>query len=194
MQASATQAPGERAEPVTRDATAAPLPPSAEEPGGLLGALRGLTADLSGLLQDRIELLSLELRRFGRTLGLLVALGAVALLLAATAWAATWAALAAVAVALGLSTPLAIALVAVVNVAAALAVALAARRLLPRLGLPATRRHLSLAPDTRPPVQRTAERAAVRAGERGEAQPGFHPAERPVPAAAATGAPHAATH
>ncbi len=131
-----------RADPAAADATA----PPGVAPTGLVAEVRGLFVDLGGLMQDRVELLSLELRRFGRTLAAVVVLGAAALVLAATAWVAAWAALAALAVGLGLALPVAIAGVALVNIAAAAGMALAARYRLSRLGLPATRRHLGPAP------------------------------------------------
>lgn len=136
----------------------APLP-------SLLQQLLALARELPGLVSDRVELLSLELQRAAQALMQIVALVVAVAILGVTAWLALWAGLVAVLMHAGL--PLAAALLLAIGVnGAVIAVALARiRRLLPRLQLPATQRHLMFSPDpSPPPSQKPAdERTAVSA-------------------------------
>lgn len=112
------------------------LPPS------LMEGLRSLWKDLPGLLNDRVELLSLELQRAGVALVQVVVLGVVAAIVAATAWLAIWVGAVLAMVSGGLHPGLAVVAAVAVNVAVALWALARARRLLGLLRLPATRRHL----------------------------------------------------
>jgi uncharacterized membrane protein YqjE len=117
-----------------------PAGPGAPEP--LLKSLQALLHDVPGLFTDRVELLTLELQRAGQALAQIVVLLIVAAVLGVTTWLVLWATLVIALLAAGLGWVGACLLVVVVNLAAtALAVA-RVRRLLPRLRLSATRRHL----------------------------------------------------
>lgn len=113
--------------------------------------LAALWGELPGLLNDRIELLSLELHRAGATLVQLIALIVAASILGVTAWLVLWGAVAMALVAAGLPTVLALGCALLLNLAAAAWAVARARRLLPLLRLPATRRHLMIHPSPRSP-------------------------------------------
>jgi hypothetical protein len=55
-----------------------------------LTSLQGLLRELTGLVSDRVELLSLELQRAGQVLAQIVALIVGAAILGMTAWLALW--------------------------------------------------------------------------------------------------------
>jgi hypothetical protein len=126
-----------------------PEAPAASE--GLLDALQAIWRDLPGLVSDRVDLLSLELLRAGRSLAQIVALIVAAAILGVTAWLVLWVGVAGALVALGLHWAWALLLVLAVNALAAWAAVARVRRLLPNLRLPATRRHLMLSPTTPAP-------------------------------------------
>ncbi len=100
-------------------------------------------ADLPGLLTDRVQLLSLELRRASNALGQMVALGLLAAILFATAWITLWVGLAAAFLAVGLAWPWIVLLVLFVNLTAAIWAVLRVKALAPNLALPATLRRLT---------------------------------------------------
>ncbi|HET7863490.1 MAG TPA: phage holin family protein [Burkholderiaceae bacterium] len=128
-------------------------------PATLLDALWGVFAELPGLVSDRVQLLSLELRRAGQALARIVGLLVAAAILAATAWLALWGAVAGGLSALGMHWGLALLAVLLINLAgAALAVA-RMRELAGRLRLPATLRHLTLRPDPPSPPEEAAHGA-----------------------------------
>jgi len=108
--------------------------------------LHGLLDDLRGSIGERIELFSLELRAaVDATIHILVLL-ITAAIVAATAWIALWAVIVGLLMGAGMAWPWALLLVLAINLIAALTALFCARRLLPRLGMPATRRQLSLLP------------------------------------------------
>ncbi len=126
--------------------------------------LRDIVGELPGLVSDRVQLLSLELRRAGLALAQIVALVVAIGVLAVTAWIGLWVGIAAALLAWGLGVGWVVAIVVALNL---VAVALALRRvrqLAPLLALPATARRLTLpapraqapapspAPSTAPPV------------------------------------------
>jgi uncharacterized membrane protein YqjE len=117
----------------------------------LLKQLQALAGELPRLVSDRVELLSLELQRAAQSLVQVVALTVAIAILGVTVWLALWAALIGLLMmAAGLPLLAALALTIGINLVA-IAVAVArVRRLLPRLQLPATRRHLTVPPDPRP--------------------------------------------
>lgn len=128
-------------------------------PATLMDALWGVFAELPGLVSDRVQLLSLELRRAGQALARIVGLLVAAAILGATAWVALWGAVAGGLSALGMHWALALLAVLLINLAgAALAVA-RMRELAGRLRLPATLRHLTLRPDPPSPSEETAHGA-----------------------------------
>lgn len=104
---------------------------------------------LPGLLNDRIELLSLELQRAAAALAQTVLLIVVSGILGVTAWLLLWAVIGAL-VDAGWHSALALSLAMGINLGAAAWTALRARRLLPLLRLPATRRHLMIKPASAP--------------------------------------------
>ena len=124
-------------------------PEAAPQPSWL-AALHDLARELPGLVSDRIELLSLELRRAGLALAQIVALVVAGTILGVTAWLALWGCLAGALVAAGLPWAGALLAVLLINLAACAALLMRARALLPLLGLPATRRHLTLPPAAAP--------------------------------------------
>lgn len=135
----------------------------AEPPGSLFSMAGSLLRELPGLVSDRVELLSLELRRAGRALAQIVALVIATAILGVTVWLVLWGVLVALLVVeLGWHWAPVLAGVALLN---GLAVMLALRRvrtLAPLLALPATQRHLTI---RQPPVSRPAASAAPTAGE-----------------------------
>jgi len=120
----------------------------AAPPGGpgetFWASLRELAQDLQGLVSDRLELLALELQRAGQALGQIVMLIVAAAILGLTAWLALWLSVAGALMALGLDWPWAGVAVLLVNLLACVLALSRVRTLLPKLGLPATRRHLTI--------------------------------------------------
>jgi hypothetical protein len=130
---------------------------TAAPPAGdsIAGALDGLLDDLRGALGERVELLSLELGAAVDAAVRIVVLLVASAIVAVTAWLALWAVAVGLLVEAGWAWAWALLAVAVVNVVATLLALRHARRLLPRLGMPATRRQLSMAtslPATRSPA------------------------------------------
>lgn len=120
---------------------AAPAPPP------WLESAQRLVQQLPGLVSDRLELLALELDRSGRALAQIMVWVVAAAVVGATAWLALWCGVVAALIAWGWHGPLALGAVLLINLlACGLAVA-RVRRLVPLLGLPATRRHLRFSPD-----------------------------------------------
>lgn len=122
-------------------------------PEPLLQVLRGLLHELPGLIGDRVELASLELRRAGEALVKISVLVVAAAILGVTAWLALWFLLVSLLAQLGLHPLAALALAIGLNLGVAAWAVLRARSLLRLLGLPATRRHLTFSPSAAPPVQ-----------------------------------------
>lgn len=132
--------------------------PAAPEP--LLQAVGGLLRELPGLIGDRVELASLELRRAGEALVRITMLVVAAAILGVTAWLAVWFLLASLLVQAGAHPLGALALAIVLNLGVAAWALRRARVLLSRLGLPATRRHLTFAAPSPPPQPPSHERPA----------------------------------
>jgi hypothetical protein len=116
----------------------------------LLQMMRSLWRELPGLVSDRVQLLALEFRRAGQTLAMVIALGLAAVILLATAWLALWVGLAMALASTGLHWGWVCALIVLLNGGVACWAALHAKARLPLLALPATLRHLTLAPSTHP--------------------------------------------
>lgn len=113
----------------------------------LIDLLQGLLHDLPGLLGDRVELLSLELKRAAAALAQIVMLVVALAVLALTAWLALWIGLARWLIALDVPWLPWLPVLLLVH-ALAIAVAwLRVRRLARLIALPATRRHLTLSFD-----------------------------------------------
>ena len=131
--------------------------PGAGAPGAgapkvpLSALLREIASELPGLVSDRIQLLSLEVRRAGLALAQIVALVVVIGVLAVTAWIALWVGAAAALLAWGLALGWVVTIVIALNLTAALLAALRVRRLSPLLALPATVRRLTV-PAPRPAI------------------------------------------
>lgn len=121
----------------------------APPPATLLESFLGVLAELPGLFSDRVQLLSLELRRAGQALARIVLLLVATAILGVTAWVALWGAVVGGLSALGLHWALALLAVLLINLAAAALAMARMRELAGRLGLPATLRHLTLR--TEPP-------------------------------------------
>ena len=104
-----------------------------------------LLHELPGMVSDRLELLSLELRRASKSLVTMIVLGLVAAILLLTAWFAAWIGIAGALVAVGLHWGWALAIVLAINIGGAVFALLRARALVTDLTLPATKRRLTLA-------------------------------------------------
>ena len=136
-----------------------PVPPGMPSPGGagestppdsLLQQLKGLARELPGLVSDRVELLTLELHRAAQSLVQIVVLTVAIAILGVTVWFALWAALISVLVQqAGLPLLAALLLTVGINGLVIAAAVGRVRKLLPRLQLPATRRHLMVSPNPR---------------------------------------------
>lgn len=122
--------------------TAADAPPGPPAPASLHQQLRALWRELPGLLSDRVDLLSLELQRALQALVEIAALLVAVAILGVTAWLVLWGAIIGLLVAVGLPLAAALLLAIAVNAVVIVLAVARVRRLLPRLGLPATRRHL----------------------------------------------------
>jgi hypothetical protein len=131
-------------------AAIAPHPPAAS--GGVAGALHGLLDDVRGALCERVELLSLELSAAVDAAVQILVLLIAAAVVAVTAWLALWAAVVGLLISAGLAWPWALLLVLLINLIVTCIGLFRARLLLPRLGLPATRRRLTLTPPAPAPA------------------------------------------
>lgn len=128
-------------------------PPETDAPPGtpespapndsVFGQLNGLLRELPGLLSDRFELLSLEMHRAAIALAQIVGLIVLIAVLGMTVWLALWGAVVAALVATGLALGWALTATLLVNLVAACWAGICIRKLLPRVSLPATRRHLT---------------------------------------------------
>lgn len=116
----------------------------------LTDQLHALWRELPGLVSDRVELLSLELHRAVQALAQIIGLLVAVAVLGVTVWLVLWAAIIGLLVGAGMSLSAALLVAVVLNALAILAAVLRVRQLLPRLKLPATRRHLMVAPDLSP--------------------------------------------
>ncbi len=123
---------------------------AASRPEPLLQTLQSLWHELPGLLNDRVELLTLELQRAGIALAQIVALVIAAAVLGVTVWLVLWGGIVAALVASGLALPWALGAALGVNLLAAWLAVARVRALLPQLRLPGTRRHLMLSPSAQP--------------------------------------------
>lgn len=121
-------------------------PPVRDQPVSLPQAVMALLGELPGLVSDRVQLLSLEMRRAREALVKIMVLGMLAAVMVATAWVALWLGVAATIVHLGLAWPWAWLIVLAINGGVAAWAALHAKSLLPLLGFPATLRRLTVAP------------------------------------------------
>lgn len=118
--------------------------------GGLIDLAQALLRQLPGLLSDRVDLFALELQRAGGVLAQIVAMVLAVAILGVTAWLALWGAILWVLIAVGVPGLPALLAVLVVNLAAAWMAMRRARRLMPLLSLPLTRRHLTFSTVTEP--------------------------------------------
>lgn len=123
---------------------------AAAKPESLIQVAMSLWRELPGLVSDRVELLSLELRRAGIALAQIVVLIVAAAILGVTAWLVLWGSIVVMLTALGLHLGWALLAALLFNLLAAAVAVMRVRTLLPRLQLPATRRHLVLSPSPRP--------------------------------------------
>lgn len=111
----------------------------------LRSVLRRLWKELPGLVDDRVDLLLLELKRAGGAAVQMLMLGMAAALFALAAWTACWIGIALGLVALGLHWGWAVVLVVLFNAAAAALALQRVLKLVPLLEMPASRRHFRLA-------------------------------------------------
>lgn len=109
----------------------------------LIDLMSGVLHDLPGLIGDRVELFSLELRRAGITLVKVLAMTVVAAILGVTAWLAMWGILVGLLMSAGWHWALANGLAVLINLGAAAWAVQRVRSLIRHLSLPATRQHLT---------------------------------------------------
>lgn len=135
-------------------------------PDSLIDQIKSLACELPGLVSDRVELLALEVQRAAQALMQMLVLVVVIAILGVTVWLALWVAVINALMAAGVPLLGALLLAIALN-SVVIAWALArVRRLLPRLGLPVTRRHLTVPPKRDPfpvndPENRTDERSVA---------------------------------
>lgn len=140
---------------------------SASLPQMVLALLR----ELPGLVSDRVELLSLELKRAGRALAQIVALVVAAAILGVTLWLVSWGALIALLIVeWGWHWLPALMLVAAVNAGAVWFALQRVRTLAALLTLPATQRHLTLSRPVSPAAPTTPDATAPLAPTGGAAR------------------------
>lgn len=140
---------GARGEPANESAA---QEATGERPEGFFESLQSLVKELPALVSDRVDLLSLELQRAGRALTQIVVLVVAGAILGITAWLVLWAAIVVALVSLGMPLAVTLFVVLAINVGAAVWALMRVRRLVPSLGLPATRRHLMVSPSPLPPT------------------------------------------
>jgi uncharacterized membrane protein YqjE len=116
--------------------------PGARGAESVIDLVRGVLQDLPGLIGDRVELFSLELRRAGIALVKVLALTVVATILGVTAWLAVWSIGVGLLIDAGWHAAAANGLVAGINLVAAAWAVHRVRALMKALSLPATRQHL----------------------------------------------------
>jgi len=114
----------------------------------VLQMLQALWLDLPGLVSDRVHLLTLELKRAGGALALMLGLVIGAAVLASTAWIALWVGITAALLHWGLAWGWVFLIVLALNIGGAALALLRARSLAHLLTLPATVRRLTVAPAT----------------------------------------------
>lgn len=136
-------------------------PPPKAAPS-FLHVVLDLLNELPGIVSDRVQLLTLELRRARQALGRLVMLAVAAALLGLTAWFALWIGLLMAAMQFEYGWAWMLALILVLNVGGAWLAVLRIRRLAVFLALPATVRRLTVAPPPRVPRPAPPHPAAAR--------------------------------
>lgn len=119
-------------------------------PASLSSLLGGLLSEVPGLVSDRVELLSLELHRAGLALLYISCLGIALTVLGLAGWMILWGLITLGLVAAGLTWAMALGVALLVHVALGWWAMNRIRRLLPTLGLPATRRQLMFRAPTPP--------------------------------------------
>ena len=123
-----------------------PTAPAAAEDAPVLETLLALWRDLPGLLSDRVLLLSLELKRAGKALAVMIGLIVAAAVLAGTFWVALWVGITAALLQAGLAWGWVLLIVLAINLAGIAYALLRAKSLAHLLTLPATVRRLTVAP------------------------------------------------
>ncbi|MES2840369.1 MAG: phage holin family protein [Pseudomonadota bacterium] len=113
-----------------------------ETPDSLMDTLRGLWHDIPRLFSDRVELLSLELHRAGLALLQIVVLGISLAVVGITAWLILWSLIITALTLVGLHWMGAFAMALAVHLVIGAWLVQRVKLLLPKLRLPATRRHL----------------------------------------------------
>lgn len=122
------------------------VPPAGGTSGtpSALDAVQRLLRELPGLVSDRVRLLSLEMRRAGHALAVIVALLVAAAMMGVTAWLAIWLVVFGGLRAAGLDWGWAALIVIAVNLVGAFVAVRRAVALGPLLALPATVRRLTV--------------------------------------------------
>jgi uncharacterized membrane protein YqjE len=136
---------------MSRFTDASSMPPEGDRRPPSLGALiGGLLSELPGLVSDRVELLSLELQRAGLALLHIAIFGLALTVLGMAGWLILWALLMVGMVTAGLTWAMALGVSLVIHGLLGWWAVNRIRRLIPTLGLPATRRQLMFRAPTPP--------------------------------------------
>lgn len=143
-----TPGPGDRDAPAATGAR--DEAPGAHPFKALLHTAQWIARELPGLVSDRVELLTLEIKRAGIALAQIIALVIATAILGVTAWLVLWGGIVAFLIHVDVPLPWALGIVLVFNLVAIWLAVSRVRKLLPRLNLPATRRHLTLSPSPEP--------------------------------------------
>jgi hypothetical protein len=125
---------------------AAVQPPASGATAPPWQTLGTLLHELPGLVSDRVHLLSLEVKRAGVASAHIAVLAVLAAIMLSTAWLALWAGVIVGLMQVGAHWLFAFGLVLLLNVGGAAWALMRLKSLTPMLGLPATLRHLTLAP------------------------------------------------
>lgn len=133
--------------------------------------LMSLLKDLPGLISDRVHLLALELRRARQSFVQMALMVVVAAILAATAWVAFWAFLAVIVVAIGVPWYAVFGIIVLINCLGGWMAIRHAQTLVEDLTLPATVRHLTIAPSPPPASSVPSAAEAGRTGPQSAAPP-----------------------
>ncbi len=138
------------AEPMAGTASTPEPEAASVRPESMLQTLMSVWRELPGLVSDRVELFSLEMRRASIVLAHIVAMVVAIAILSVTAWLVLWGGIVTALVAFGLPVALALLVALVFNLLAAWLAFMRLKSLLPKLSLPATRRHLTMKSNPEP--------------------------------------------
>lgn len=139
-------------------------PGLAQPPRGvaaLVDTVQGLFQELPGVVSDRVQLLSLEVRQASGAIAMVVVMAVIALIGGATAWLAFWVAVGLAIASFGLHWGWAVGAVFALNLLIVVIALLMAKSRASGIGLPATMRHLATTRESLQHPESVAAEAAV---------------------------------